>query len=123
GIGGVSVLASETFDADGPAKRPSVQVGDPFMEKLLIEATLEVLHAGLVEGIQDLGGAGISCATSELASNGEGGMQVYLDRVLLRDASLSPEEILMSESQERMCAVVTPGKIEAFLQLCNKWEV
>ena len=68
GIGGVSVLASETFDADGPAKRPSVQVGDPFMEKLLIECTLEVLHAGLVEGIQDLGGAGISCATSELAS-------------------------------------------------------
>ena len=74
GIGGVSVLASETFDADGPAKRPSVQVGDPFMEKLLIECTLEVLHAGLVEGIQDLGGAGISCATSELASNGDGGM-------------------------------------------------
>jgi len=78
GIGGVSVLASETFDADGPAKRPSVQVGDPFMEKLLIECTLEVLHAGLVEGIQDLGGAGISCATSELASNGEGGMHVGL---------------------------------------------
>jgi len=87
GIGGVSVLASETFDADGPAKRPSVQVGDPFMEKLLIECTLEVLHSGLVEGIQDLGGAGISCATSELASNGEGGMHVWLDRVLLRDST------------------------------------
>jgi phosphoribosylformylglycinamidine synthase len=123
GIGGVSVLASETFDADGPAKRPSVQVGDPFMEKLLIEATLEVLHAGLVEGIQDLGGAGISCATSELASNGEGGMHVYLDRVPLRDASLSPEEILMSESQERMCAVVTPEKIDKFMALCKKWDV
>ncbi len=123
GIGGVSVLASETFDADGPAKRPSVQVGDPFMEKLLIEATLEVLHAGLVEGIQDLGGAGISCATSELASNGEGGMHVWLDRVPLRDASLSPEEILMSESQERMCAIVTPGHIDAFMEICAKWDV
>jgi len=123
GIGGVSVLASETFDADGPAKRPSVQVGDPFMEKLLIECTLEVLHAGLVEGIQDLGGAGISCATSELASNGEGGMHVWLDRVLLRDSTLSPEEILMSESQERMCAVVEPSKVEAFLEVCKKWDV
>jgi phosphoribosylformylglycinamidine synthase len=123
GIGGVSVLASETFDADGPAKRPSVQVGDPFMEKLLIECTLEVLHAGLVEGIQDLGGAGISCATSELASNGEGGMHVWLDRVLLRDSTLSPEEILMSESQERMCAVVDPAKINAFMDVCKKWDV
>ena len=123
GIGGVSVLASETFDADGPAKRPSVQVGDPFMEKLLIEATLEVLHAGLVEGIQDLGGAGISCATSELASNGEGGMHVWLDRVLLRDPTLSPEEILMSESQERMCAIVTPANLDAFLEHCRKWDV
>ncbi|MEK9809071.1 MAG: phosphoribosylformylglycinamidine synthase subunit PurL [Candidatus Nanopelagicales bacterium] len=123
GIGGVSVLASETFDEDGPAKRPSVQVGDPFMEKLLIECTLEVLHAGLVEGIQDLGGAGISCATSELASNGEGGMHVELDRVLLRDPSLSPEEILMSESQERMCAVVAPHNVDAFMDICRKWEV
>jgi phosphoribosylformylglycinamidine synthase len=123
GIGGVSVLASETFDADGPAKRPSVQVGDPFMEKLLIEATLEVLHAGLVEGIQDLGGAGISCATSELASNGDGGMHVWLDRVLLRDQTLSPEEILMSESQERMCAIVTPEKLDEFMALIRKWDV
>jgi phosphoribosylformylglycinamidine synthase len=123
GIGGVSVLASETFDAEGPAKRPSVQVGDPFMEKLLIECTLEVLHAGLVEGIQDLGGAGISCATSELASNGEGGMHVWLDRVLLRDSTLSPEEILMSESQERMCAVVEPTKVDLFMAVCKKWDV
>ena len=123
GIGGVSVLASETFDDTGPAKRPSVQVGDPFMEKLLIECTLEVLGAGLVEGIQDLGGAGISCATSELASNGDGGMHVWLDRVPLRDATLSPEEILMSESQERMCAVVTPGHRDAFLEICARWDV
>jgi len=123
GIGGVSVLASETFSEGGPTKRPSVQVGDPFMEKLLIEATLEVLHAGLVEGIQDLGGAGISCATSELASNGEGGMHVWLDRVLLRDPTLSPEEILMSESQERMCAIVRPDNLDAFLAHCAKWDV
>ncbi len=123
GIGGVSVLASETFSDGGPTKRPSVQVGDPFMEKLLIEATLEVLHAGLVEGIQDLGGAGISCATSELASNGEGGMHVWLDRVLLRDPTLSPEEILMSESQERMCAIVRPDNLAAFLAHCAKWDV
>ncbi|MGB8019888.1 MAG: phosphoribosylformylglycinamidine synthase subunit PurL [Candidatus Nanopelagicales bacterium] len=123
GIGGVSVLASETFTEGGPTKRPSVQVGDPFMEKLLIECTLEVLGAGLVEGIQDLGGAGISCATSELASAGEGGMHVWLDRVLLRDPTLSPEEILMSESQERMCAVVEPAKVDAFMAICRKWDV
>ncbi|MDQ4085286.1 MAG: phosphoribosylformylglycinamidine synthase subunit PurL, partial [Actinomycetota bacterium] len=123
GIGGVSVLASETFDSSGPAKRPSVQVGDPFMEKLLIECTLELFDAGLVTGIQDLGGAGLSCATSELASAGDGGMHVWLDRVPLRDSSLSPEEILMSESQERMMAVVEPDKVEAFLDTCRKWDV
>ncbi|MBM7516671.1 phosphoribosylformylglycinamidine synthase subunit PurL [Nocardioides nitrophenolicus] len=123
GIGGVSVLASETFDADGPAKRPSVQVGDPFMEKLLIECTLELFQAGVVAGIQDLGGAGLSCATSELASAGDGGMRCELDRVPLRDSTLSPEEILMSESQERMMAVVEPGDVAAFLGICAKWDV
>ncbi|HVK26980.1 MAG TPA: phosphoribosylformylglycinamidine synthase subunit PurL [Nocardioides sp.] len=123
GIGGVSVLASETFDADGPAKRPSVQVGDPFMEKLLIECTLELFKAGVVAGIQDLGGAGLSCATSELASAGDGGMHVHLDKVPLRDSTLSPEEILMSESQERMMAVVEPGDIAAFLAITTKWDV
>ncbi|GAA1940507.1 phosphoribosylformylglycinamidine synthase subunit PurL [Nocardioides marmoribigeumensis] len=128
GIGGVSVLASETFDAGadgkgGPAKRPSVQVGDPFQEKLLIECTLDLFKEGLVVGIQDLGGAGLSCATSELASAGDGGMRVHLDRVPLRDSSLSPEEILMSESQERMMAVVEPAKAERFLEICERWEV
>jgi phosphoribosylformylglycinamidine synthase len=123
GIGGVSVLASESFDETGPSKRPAVQVGDPFTEKLLIECSLELLAAGLIEGIQDLGGAGLSCATSEMASNGDGGMHVWLDRVPLRDASLSPEEILMSESQERMCAVVTPANREAFMAICEKWGV
>ena len=123
GIGGVSVLASESFDETGPSKRPAVQVGDPFTEKLLIECTLELLHAGLIEGIQDLGGAGLSCATSEMASNGDGGMHVWLDRVPLRDATLTPEEILMSESQERMCAVVTPANRDAFMNICQKWGV
>ncbi len=123
GIGGVSVLASETFDEGGPAKRPSVQVGDPFMEKLLIECTLELFAAGVVAGIQDLGGAGLSCATSELASAGDGGMHVELDRVPLRDSTLAPEEILMSESQERMMAVVEPGDIDRVMAICAKWDV
>ncbi len=123
GIGGVSVLASETFDATKPAKRPAVQVGDPFQEKLLIECTLEIFKEDLVDGIQDLGGAGLSCATSELASAGSGGMRVELDTVPLRDSSLSPEEILMSESQERMCAIVEPGKVDRFLEICEKWDV
>jgi len=123
GIGGVSVLASETFDASGPTKRPAVQVGDPFAEKVLIECCLELFHAGVVAGIQDLGGAGISCATSELASNGGKGMRVQLQNVLLRDESLTPEEILMSESQERMCAIVPVGKLKAFVEIVSKWEV
>jgi len=123
GIGGVSVLASETFGASGPAKRPAVQVGDPFVEKVLIECSLEIFAEDLVIGIQDLGGAGLSCATSELASGGSGGMKVELDRVPLRDATLSPEEILMSESQERMCAIVEPHKIDRFLAICKKWDV
>ncbi len=123
GIGGVSVLASETFDETGPAKRPSVQVGDPFAEKVLIECCLELYAAGVVDGIQDLGGAGLSCATSELASAGDGGMDVWLDRVPLRDATLRPEEILMSESQERMMAVVRPEQVDAFLAITDKWDV
>ena len=123
GIGGVSVLASETFGAGGSTKRPSVQVGDPVVEKVLIECSLEIFAEDLVVGIQDLGGAGLSCATSELASGGSGGMQVALDKVPLRDPSLSPEEILMSESQERMCAIVEPSKIHRFLEICKKWDV
>jgi phosphoribosylformylglycinamidine synthase II len=123
GIGGVSVLASETFDADGPAKRPAVQVGDPFAEKVLIECCLDLYAAHVVDGIQDLGGAGLSCATSELASNGDGGMRVWLDRVPLRDASLRVEEILMSESQERMMAVVEPARLEEFMAITSRWDV
>ncbi|HEU5484755.1 MAG TPA: phosphoribosylformylglycinamidine synthase subunit PurL [Microlunatus sp.] len=123
GIGGASILASETFESDGPAKRPAVQVGDPFMEKLLIECTLELFAAKLITGIQDFGAAGISCATSELAAAGDGGMHVDLDLVPLRDSTLSPEEILMSESQERMMAIVEPDDVDAFLAICAKWDV
>ena len=123
GIGGASILASETFDEGGPTKRPSVQVGDPFAEKVLIECCLELFHNGVVEGIQDLGAAGISCATSELAANGNSGMEVTLDHVLLRDDTLTAEEILMSESQERMMAIVRPDKLDEFLAITKKWDV
>ncbi|MBX3116077.1 MAG: phosphoribosylformylglycinamidine synthase subunit PurL [Cryobacterium sp.] len=123
GIGGASILASDTFSEGGPTKRPAVQVGDPFAEKVLIECCLELFRGDLVEGIQDLGAAGISCATSELAAAGDGGMQVELNRVLLRDPTLTAEEILMSESQERMMAIVRPEKLEDFLKVTAKWEV
>ncbi len=123
GIGGASILASDTFADGGPTKRPAVQVGDPFAEKVLIECCLELYQGELVEAIQDLGAAGISCATSELAANGGSGMRVDLENVLLRDPSLTPEEILMSESQERMMAIVAPEKLEAFLAVTGKWDV
>lgn len=124
GIGGASILASETFGDDGrPAKRPAVQVGDPFAEKVLIECCMELFDKDLVEAIQDLGAAGISCATSELAANGDTGMVVELDKVLLRDDTLTPEEILMSESQERMMAIVKPELLDRFLEVTSKWEV
>jgi phosphoribosylformylglycinamidine synthase II len=125
GIGGVSVLASDTFAGDGGGRKklPSVQVGDPFTEKVLIECCLELFAAGLVVGIQDLGGAGLSCATSELASAGDGGMHVDLDRVPLRAKGMTPAEILSSESQERMMAVVAPADVEDFLAVCRRWDV
>src|SRR5579875_1126870 len=123
GIGGASVLASATFDESHQTKRPSVQVGDPFAEKVLIECCLEIFAADLVVGIQDLGAAGLSCATTELAAAGTGGMDVQLDTVPLRDPTLTPEEILMSESQERMMAVVEPGRLDEFLAICAKWDV
>ena len=127
GIGGASVLASTTFDDSKPSRRPAVQVGDPFAEKVLIECCLEIFAAdagrGLVTGIQDLGAAGLSCATTELAAAGTGGMDVDLDLAPLRDETLAPEEILMSESQERMMAVVTPENLDGFMAICAKWDV
>jgi phosphoribosylformylglycinamidine synthase len=124
GIGGASVLASDTFSGGtGRKKLPSVQVGDPFAEKVLIECCLELFAAKVVVGISDLGAAGLACATSELASAGDGGMAIDLDRVPLRAKDMSAAEILSSESQERMCAVVTPENVEAFLAICAKWDV
>jgi phosphoribosylformylglycinamidine synthase len=125
GIGGVSVLASAGFSDQetDAAKRPSVQVGDPFEEKRLIEACLELLDAGLVVGIQDLGGAGITCATSETASRGGVGMDVYLSEVPRREQGMEPFEVMTSESQERMLAIVEPGHIDAFMAVCERWEI
>ncbi|MCW2714844.1 MAG: Phosphoribosylformylglycinamidine synthase 2 [Frankiales bacterium] len=123
GIGGVSVLASASFDEDGPARRPSVQVGDPFTEKLLIEACLEMYDAKLVAGIQDLGGAGLTCALTETAAAGRSGMRAHLERVPLREASMEPHEVLASESQERMLAIVTPEDLPAVLAIAEKWGV
>jgi phosphoribosylformylglycinamidine synthase subunit PurL len=123
GIGGASVLASATFDDAKPSRRPAVQMGDPFAEKLLIECCMEIFAERLVVGIQDLGAAGLSCATTELAAAGTGGMDVDLDLAPLRDPTLVPEEILMSESQERMMAVVTPANLDRFVELCHKWGV
>ena len=130
GIGGVSVLASAAFggDAEGDAdadaaKRPSVQVGDPFEEKRLIEACLELLDRGLVVGIQDLGGAGLTCATSETAARGHMGMDVYVDVVPRREPAMEPFEVMTSESQERMLAIVTPADRAAVEEVCRRWEV
>ena len=130
GIGGVSVLASAGFGGGGDgqgqgdeAKRPSVQVGDPFEEKRLIEACLELYDAGLVTGIQDLGGAGLSCATSETASRGGMGMDVDVRAVPLRELGMTPAEIMTSESQERMLAIVHPEDLDAVLAVSRRWEV
>jgi phosphoribosylformylglycinamidine synthase II len=121
GIGGVSVLASATLEEGAEASRPSVQIGDPFAEKLLIEASLELIREGLLEGLQDLGGAGITCALSESAARAGMGAEVDLDVVPLREADMEPFEILTSESQERMLAIVHPSKLEAVRALCARW--
>ncbi|MGH9112323.1 MAG: phosphoribosylformylglycinamidine synthase subunit PurL, partial [Acidimicrobiales bacterium] len=125
GIGGVSVLASAGFedDATDAAKRPSVQVGDPFEEKRLIEACLAMLDANLVVGIQDLGGAGLTCATSETSSRGGVGMDVYVSEVAKRETGMEPFEVMTSESQERMLAIVEPEHLDAVLTICNRWEI
>src|SRR4051794_965980 len=125
GIGGVSVLASAGFSDEetDAAKRPSVQVGDPFEEKRLIEACLELLDAGLVVGIQDLGGAGITCATSETASRGGMGMDVDVSAVPQREPGMEPFEIMTSESQERMLAIVGPDDLDEVSAICARWEV
>ncbi|MEY2464423.1 MAG: phosphoribosylformylglycinamidine synthase subunit PurL, partial [Acidimicrobiaceae bacterium] len=125
GIGGVSVLASSGFsdDAADQAKRPSVQVGDPFEEKRLIEACLALLDAGLAVGVQDLGGAGITCATSETAAKGGSGMDVYISEVPQREPGMAPFEVMTSESQERMLAIVNPEHLDEVLAICARWDV
>src|SRR5207244_4388746 len=121
GIGGVSVLASAALDDAGEGSRPSVQIGDPFAEKLLIEASLELIGAGLLEGLQDLGGAGITCAVSESAARAGLGARVDLDAVPVREPGMQAFEILTSESQERMLAVVHPSKLDDVKAVCDKW--
>jgi phosphoribosylformylglycinamidine synthase subunit PurL len=125
GIGGVSVLASAGFsdEAADASKRPSVQVGDPYEEKRLIEACLALLDAGLVVGIQDLGGAGLTCATSETASRGGVGMDVDITAIPRREPGMEPFEVMTSESQERMLAIVEPGDLDEVLAICERWDV
>jgi phosphoribosylformylglycinamidine synthase subunit PurL len=121
GIGGVSVLASRTLDDSSDESRPSVQIGDPFSEKLLIEACLEMIDAGLLVGLQDLGGAGITCAVSESAARAGAGAEIDLDAVPLREPGMEAFEILTSESQERMLAIVRPEDLAAVEAVCRKW--
>ena len=121
GIGGASVLASATFADDDPSKRPSVQVGDPFAEKLLIEASLELIERGLVAGLQDLGAAGITCATSETADRAGTGIVVDLDAVPRREPGMAPFEVMISESQERMLAIVEPRRLADVEAVCARW--
>jgi phosphoribosylformylglycinamidine synthase len=123
GIGGASVLASASFDDESEDKRPSVQVGDPFEEKKLIEACLELYDKGLVVGVQDLGAAGLSCATSEPAGRAGVGMEVDLDAVHVRESRMTAPELLMSESQERMMAFVAPDRVNEVLSTAGKWEI
>jgi phosphoribosylformylglycinamidine synthase len=123
GIGGASVLASASFEQGDQAKRPNVQVGDPFQEKLLIEACLELVERGLLRGLQDLGAAGISCAVAEVAARGGMGMTVDLDAVPLREPSMQAWEVLVSESQERMLALVDRARLPEVLEVCARWEV
>ena len=123
GIGGASVLASAELDEEDESKRPSVQIGDPFEEKKLLECCLELLDAGLLESLQDLGAAGLSSSSSEMASKGEVGIDIDVARVPLREEDMEPFEIMVSESQERMLCVVAPERLDAVLELCAKWEV
>ncbi|MGH2787069.1 MAG: phosphoribosylformylglycinamidine synthase subunit PurL [Actinomycetota bacterium] len=121
GIGGASVLASAAFDAAAVSKRPAVQVGDPFTEKLLIEASLELISKGLVVGFQDLGAGGLSCPTSEMCAKAGTGMRVLVDRVPRREPAMEPFEVMISESQERMLAIVHPADVDQVTAVCHRW--
>ena len=123
GIGGASVLASAELEEDDESKRPSVQIGDPFEEKKLLECCLELLDAGLLVSLQDLGAAGLSSSAAEMASKGGVGLDVDVARVPLREADMEPFEVMVSESQERMLCVVEPGRLDAVLERCARWDV
>ncbi len=123
GIHGASLLASREFDEKTENMRPTVQVGDPFAEKLLLEATLELIQAEVIAGIQDMGAAGISCSTSEMSAKTGNGMTIDLDKVPLREQDMSAYEIMLSESQERMLAVIKKGSEEIAQKICEKWDV
>jgi phosphoribosylformylglycinamidine synthase len=123
GIGGASVLASATFQDQDPSKRPAVQVGDPFAEKLLIEASLELIERRLVVGIQDLGAGGISCATSESADKAGTGILLDLDAIPRREPGMAPWEVMISESQERMLTTCTPENYPAVREVCERWGI
>ena len=122
GIGGASVLASAELD-DAVDKRPSVQIGDPFEEKKLLETSLELLDRGLLRSLQDLGAAGLTSSASEMASGGAVGIDIDIDRVPLREAGMEPFEVMISESQERMLCVVEPDRLDDVLAVCAKWDV
>ncbi|MGH2739200.1 MAG: phosphoribosylformylglycinamidine synthase subunit PurL, partial [Actinomycetota bacterium] len=121
GIGGVSVLASRTLEEGAEESRPSVQIGDPFLEKLLVEACLEMVEGRLLVGLQDLGGAGLTCSISESAARAGTGAELDLEAVPLRQEGMEAFEILTSESQERMLAIVTPERLEAVQAICGNW--
>ncbi len=123
GIHGASLLASREFDENTNDMRPTVQVGDPFAEKLLLEATLELIKAGVVVGVQDMGAAGISCSTSEMSARGSVGMLIDLDKVPLREKDMNAYEIMLSESQERMLFIFHRDKIDEAIRICQKWDV
>ena len=123
GIGGASVLASQGFDEASTDKRPSVQIGDPFMGKKLIECTLELLDRGMLASLQDLGAAGLASSTSEMAAGGGVGLDVDLSKVPLREADMEPFEIMISESQERMAAIVERSMVESVFEVCARWEI
>jgi len=123
GIGGASVLASAELGEDEESKRPSVQIGDPFEEKKLLECCLELLDRGLLASLQDLGAAGLTSSSSEMASKGEVGIDIDVSKVPLREAGMEPFEIMISESQERMLCVVEPARLDEVLATCAEWEV
>lgn len=123
GIHGASLLASQEFTEDSEDMRPTVQVGDPFAEKLLLEATLELIKSGVVVGVQDMGAAGISCSTSEMSARGRTGMKINLNLVPLREPDMTPYEIMLSESQERMLFVFDKNQLDKAIEICKKWDV